>query len=146
MGYIQDKQVKKITVNTLKEMKLRGEKVTSLTAYDHSMATIVDRAGIEMILVGDSLGNVMLGYDTTLPVTMEAMLHHTAAVARGVKRALVIADMPFMSYQVSEDEAVRNAGRFLKEAGAHAVKLEGGAEVARLVRRLVTVGIPVQGH
>ncbi len=146
MGYIQDKPAKKITVNTLKEMKQRGEKVTSLTAYDHSMATIVDRAGIEMILVGDSLGNVMLGYDTTVPVTMEAMLHHTAAVSRGVRRALVIADMPFMSYQASEDEAVRNAGRFLKESGAHAVKLEGGAEVAHLVKRLVTVGIPVQGH
>lgn len=146
MGYIQDKPVKKITVNTLKEMKLKGEKVTSLTAYDHSMATIVDRAGIEIILVGDSVGNVMLGYDTTVPVTMEAMLHHVAAVTRGVKRAMVVADMPFMSYQASEDDAIRNAGRFLKESGAHAVKLEGGAEVAHLVKRLVTAGIPVQGH
>jgi 3-methyl-2-oxobutanoate hydroxymethyltransferase len=146
MAYASDKPLKKITVNTLKEMKAKGEKVTSLTAYDHSMAVILDRAGIDIILVGDSVGNVMLGYDTTVPVTMEAMLHHVAAAARGVKRAMLVADMPFMSYQVSQDEAVRNAGRFLQQAGAHAVKLEGGAEVAGLVRRLVSVGIPVQGH
>lgn len=146
MAYISDKPVKKVTVNTLREMKAKGEKVTSLTAYDHSMAVLLDRAGIDVILVGDSVGNVMLGYDTTVPVTMEAMLHHVSAAARGVKRAMLVADMPFMSYQLSEDEAVRNAGRFLKEAGAHAVKLEGGAEVAKLVRRLVSVGIPVQGH
>lgn len=146
MAYISDKPVKKVTVNTLREMKAKGEKVTSLTAYDHSMAVLLDRAGIDVILVGDSVGNVMLGYDTTVPVTMEAMLHHVSAAARGVKRAMLVADMPFMSYQLSEDEAVRNAGRFLKEAGAHAVKLEGGTEVAKLVKRLVSVGIPVQGH
>lgn len=146
MAYISDKPLKKVTVNTLREMKAKGEKVTSLTAYDHSMAVLLDRAGIDVILVGDSVGNVMLGYDTTVPVTMEAMLHHVAAASRGVKRAMLVADMPFMSYQLSEDEAVRNAGRFLKESGAHAVKLEGGAEVAKLVKRLVSVGIPVQGH
>lgn len=146
MAYISDKPLKKVTVNTLREMKARGEKVTSLTAYDHSMAVILDRAGIDVILVGDSVGNVMLGYDSTVPVTMEAMLHHVAAASRGVRRAMLVADMPFMSYQASDEEALRNAGRFLKEAGAHAVKLEGGAEVAGLVRKLVTAGIPVQGH
>ncbi|HNV34307.1 MAG TPA: 3-methyl-2-oxobutanoate hydroxymethyltransferase [Bacillota bacterium] len=146
MSYSTDKPVKKVTVNTLREMKARGEKVTSLTAYDHSMAAILDRAGIDIILVGDSVGNVMLGYDTTVPVTMDAMLHHVSAASKAVRRALVVADMPFMSYQVSEDEAVRNAGRFLKEAGAHAVKLEGGTDVAHLVKRLVSIGIPVQGH
>lgn len=146
MSYAAERAVKKVTVNTIRDMKARGERVTSLTAYDHSMAVMLDRAGIEIILVGDSVGNVMLGYDTTVPVTMEAMLHHVSAVSRGVRRALVVADMPFMSYQASEDDAVRNAGRFLKEAGAHAVKLEGGAEAAALVRRLVSIGIPVQGH
>ncbi len=146
MSYSTDKPAKKVTVNTLREMKAKGEKVTSLTAYDHSMAAILDRAGIDIILVGDSVGNVMLGYDSTVPVTMDAMLHHVSAVSKAVHRALVVADMPFMSYQVSEDEAVRNAGRFLKEAGAHAVKLEGGADVAHLVKRLVSIGIPVQGH
>ena len=146
MSYSTDKPVKKVTVNTLREMKARGEKVTSLTAYDHSMAAILDRAGIDIILVGDSVGNVMLGYDTTVPVTMDAMLHHVSAASKAVRRALVVADMPFMSYQVSEDEAVRNSGRFLKEAGAHAVKLEGGTDVAHLVKRLVSIGIPVQGH
>ncbi len=146
MSYAADKPLKKITVNTIREMKAKGERLTSLTAYDHSMAVMLDRAGIEIILVGDSVGNVMLGYDTTVPVTMDAMLHHVSAVTRGVKRALVVADMPFMSYQASQDDAVRNAGRFLKEAGAQAVKLEGGAEVASLVERLVSIGIPVQGH
>lgn len=146
MSYSTDKPAKKVTVNTLREMKAKGEKVTSLTAYDHSMAAILDRAGIDIILVGDSVGNVMLGYDSTVPVTMDAMLHHVSAVSKAVHRALVVADMPFMSYQVSEDEAVRNAGKFLKEAGAHAVKLEGGADVAHLVKRLVSIGIPVQGH
>lgn len=146
MGYSVDGKLKKVTVNTIRDMKDKGEKVTSLTAYDYSMAQILDRAGIELILVGDSVGNVMLGFDSTVPVTMEAMLHHVAAVSRGVRRAMVIADMPFMSYQASDEEAVRNAGRFLKEAGANAVKLEGGAEVAGLVAKLTGIGIPVQGH
>lgn len=127
-------------------MKAEGRPVTMLTAYDYPMARMVDEAGIDMILVGDSLGNVVLGYDSTLPVTMEDMLHHVKAVCRGVSRAMVVADMPFLSYQVSVEEAVRNAGRFLKETGAQAVKLEGGQEVAGAVRAIVNAGIPVVGH
>ncbi|MFQ5881136.1 MAG: 3-methyl-2-oxobutanoate hydroxymethyltransferase [Candidatus Methylomirabilales bacterium] len=136
----------RVTTVALQEMKDRGEKITMLTAYDYPIARLLDEAGIEVILVGDSLAMVGLGYETTLPVTMEEMLHHVRAVARGVKRALLVADMPFLSYQASQEEAVRNAGWFLKEAGAHAVKLEGGREVADLTRRLVTSGIPVMGH
>ena len=127
--------------------RLKGrEKVVCLTAYDYTTARLIDACGIHLVLVGDSLGMTMLGYPTTLPVTMEEMLHHTAAVARGVERALVVADMPFLSYQVSEKDAIRNAGRFLKEAGAAAVKIEGGAFRAPLVRTLVQNGIPVLGH
>jgi 3-methyl-2-oxobutanoate hydroxymethyltransferase len=117
-----------------------------LTAYDFSTASIVDEAGIDIILVGDSLGMVVMGYDSTLPVTMEDMIHHTKAVSRAVKRAMVIGDMPFMSYQTSVEDAVRNAGRFMKEAGAHGVKLEGGREVAEITRRITSAGIPVMGH
>ncbi|MCL6636150.1 MAG: 3-methyl-2-oxobutanoate hydroxymethyltransferase [Peptococcaceae bacterium] len=135
-----------VTVNTIREMKQQKEKIVMLTAYDYSLAKMVDDAGIDMILVGDSLGNVMLGYDSTLPVTMEDMIHHVKAVCRGVSRAMVVADMPFMSYQVSVQEALRNAGRFLKETGAQAVKLEGGREVAEAVRKIVEAGIPVVGH
>jgi 3-methyl-2-oxobutanoate hydroxymethyltransferase len=120
--------------------------VTCLTAYDYAGARLVDEAGIDMILVGDSLAQVMLGYDNTLPVTMEEMLHHTRAVRRGVKRALLIADMPFSSYQISTEEALRNAVRFVKEAGAEAVKLEGGEKRAELIRRIVDAEIPVMGH
>jgi 3-methyl-2-oxobutanoate hydroxymethyltransferase len=127
-------------------MKDRGEKISMLTAYDFPIARLLDEAGIEVILVGDSLAMVGLGYETTLPVTMEEMLHHVRAVGRGVKRALLVADMPFGSFQASGEEGVRNAGRFLKEAGAQAVKLEGGREVADLTRRLTSVGIPVMGH
>ena len=116
----------KTTVLTLKEQKQKGDKITMLTAYDYSTAKIMDEAGIECLLVGDSLGMVMLGYDSTIPVTMADMLHHTKAVARGAKNALVVADMPFMSYQVSAEDAVRNAGRLMQEGGAQAVKLEGG--------------------
>lgn len=137
---------KRITTVTLQEMKGRGEKITMLTAYDYPIARLLDEMGIEVVLVGDSLAMVGLGYETTLPVTMEEMLHHVRAVSRGVRRALLVADMPFGSYQASLEEGVRNAGRFLKEAGAQAVKLEGGAEVADLTRRLVGVGIPVMGH
>lgn len=137
---------KKVTTNTFRLKAARGETLTMLTAYDYALASAVDRVGIDSILVGDSLGMVVLGYDNTLPVTMEDMLHHCKAVARGAKYALLIGDMPFMSYQVSVEEAVSNAGRFLKEAGMDAVKLEGGRERADAVRAIVNSGIPVQGH
>ncbi len=140
------KKRKKITTNTFRQKAARGETLTMLTAYDYALASAVDRAGIDSILVGDSLGMVVLGYENTIPVTMEDMLHHCKAVARGAKYALLIGDMPFMSYQVTVEEAVRNAGRFLKEAGMDAVKLEGGRERAAAVRAIVESGIPVQGH
>ena len=127
-------------------MKRAGERIPCITAYDFPMARLADQAGIPLILVGDSLGNVVLGYDTTVPVTMDDMIHHTKAVARGASNALIVADMPFMSYQVSVDEAVRNAGRLMQEAGAHAVKLEGGKQVAEAVKRMTGAGIPVLGH
>ena len=135
-----------IRVTDFPAKKQRGEKLAILTAYDYATAFYVDAAGVDGILVGDTLGMVVLGHPTTLPVTMEQMLDRTAAVARAAQRAPVIADMPFLSYQVNDDEAVRNAGRFLKEAGAHAVKLEGGHRVAPLVQRLTETGIPVMGH
>jgi len=135
-----------ITTAAIRDMKQKKQKVTMLTAYDYGTAAIVDEAGIDIILVGDSLGMVVLGYDSTLPVTMEDMIHHTKAVCRGAKRAMVLGDMPFMSYQASVDEAVRNAGRFLQEAGAHGVKLEGGREVAEVTRRIASAGIPVMAH
>lgn len=135
-----------ITTAVIRDMKQKKQKVTMLTAYDYGTAAIVDEAGIDIILVGDSLGMVVLGYDSTLPVTMEDMIHHTKAVCRGAKRAMVLGDMPFMSYQASVDEAVRNAGRFLQEAGAHGVKLEGGREVAEVTRRIASAGIPVMAH
>ncbi len=137
---------KKITTRTFRQKAAKGDRLTMLTAYDYATALAVDRAGIDSILVGDSLGMVMLGYENTLPVTMEDMLHHCKAVARGAKYALLIGDMPFMSYQASVEEAVRNAGRFLKEAGMDAVKLEGGRDRAEAVRAIVGSGIPVQGH
>ena len=140
------KERKKITTNTFRQKAARGETLTMLTAYDYALASAVDRAGIDSILVGDSLGMVVLGYENTLPVTMDDMLHHCKAVARGAKYALLIGDMPFMSYQASVEEAVRNAGRFLQEAGMDAVKLEGGRERADAVRAIVESGIPVQGH
>lgn len=137
---------KKITTLTLREKKQKGEKISMLTAYDFSTAKVVDEAGVDAILVGDSLGMVVLGYDSTLPVTMEDMIHHVKAVSRGTKNAMVVADMPFMSYHVSVGESVKNAGRFLQEAGANAVKLEGGREVAEVVKAIVAAGIPVMGH
>jgi 3-methyl-2-oxobutanoate hydroxymethyltransferase len=136
----------KVTTVRLLEKKEKGEKITALTAYDFSTAKLLDEAGVDIALVGDSLGMVVLGYDSTLPVTMEDMLHHTAAVSRGVRRAMVVADMPFMSYQINADEAVANAGRFLQEAGAHAVKLEGGRPIVETVIRILDAGIPVMGH
>jgi 3-methyl-2-oxobutanoate hydroxymethyltransferase len=135
-----------VTVRDVRAFKERGERFTMLTAYEAQSARLLDEAGIPLILVGDTLGMVVLGYDSTLPVTMEEMLHHTRAVARGATNALVVGDMPFMSYQSSMEEGLRNAGRFLKEAGAHAVKLEGGARVVDLVARITEAGIPVMGH
>src|SRR5688572_14710840 len=137
---------RRIRVPDLKEKKRRGEKIAMLTAYDATMARLLDRAGVDALLVGDSLGMVVLGYENTLPVTLDMMIHHTSAVVRGAERALVIADMPFLSYQVSVADAVRNAGRLLQEAGAAAVKVEGGRPVLDVVRRLVDVGVPVMGH
>ncbi len=136
----------KITVASLHEKKLRREPITCLTAYDYASARLVDEAGIDVILVGDSLAQVMLGYENTLPVTLEEMLHHTRAVRRAVKQALVVADMPYASYHITADEAVRNAARFMKEAGAEAVKLEGGEKRAELIRRVIDAEIPVFGH
>src|SRR6266480_1040230 len=137
---------RKVRAPDLTLMKARGERIVMLTAYDATMARLLDRAGIDVLLVGDSLGTVILGCDTTLPVTLEAVLHHTRAVRNGAARALVVADMPFLTYQVSVAEALRNAGRLLQEGGARAVKLEGGAAIAKTVERLVAVGIPVMGH
>jgi len=136
----------RITINQIKAMKPKGEKIVMLTAYDYSTARLVDEAGIPLILVGDSLGMVVLGYQSTIPVTMEEMLHHTKAVVRGTKQAMVIGDMPFMTYHVSVEDALRNAARFIQEAGAQAVKLEGGVTVAEKVKRIVDCGIPVMGH
>ncbi|MFC2035716.1 3-methyl-2-oxobutanoate hydroxymethyltransferase [Chloroflexota bacterium] len=136
----------RITINQVKEMKQKGEKITMLTAYDYSTAKIVDEVGIPLILVGDSLGMVVLGYESTIPVTMDEMLHHTKAVVRGTKQAMIIGDMPFMTYHISVDDALRNAARFIQEAGAQAIKLEGGVTVAEKVRRVVECGIPVMGH
>jgi 3-methyl-2-oxobutanoate hydroxymethyltransferase len=135
-----------VRTRDLKEKKRRGEKIAMLTAYDANMARLLDRAGVDALLVGDSIGMVMLGYKNTVPVTLEAMIHHTAAVARGTERALVVADMPFLTYQVTVGDAVRNAGRLLQEGGAAAVKLEGGRAVVDVVKRLVDVGVPVMGH
>lgn len=135
-----------ITVNDVRAYKERGERFSMLTAYDAPTARLIDEAGVPLILVGDTLGMVMLGYPTTIPVTMAEMIHHTSAVRRGVTNAMVIGDMPFMSYQVSIEEGVRNAGRFLKEAGANAVKLEGGGRFVELVAHITDAGIPVMGH
>jgi len=137
---------KKFTINDFKQKKSDKRKITMLTAYDYPIARLVDGAGIDSILVGDSLGMVMLGYASTLPVTMEEMLHHAKAVRRGTEYAFIIGDMPFMSYQTSREEALRNAGRFVKEAGCDAVKLEGGYEVAETTEAIVDAGIPVLGH
>lgn len=139
-------KITRVTTATVREMKRKGEKITMLTAYDYPTAVVLDEAGIDILLVGDSLAMVVLGYDSTLPVTMEEMIHHTKAVVRGTKRAMVVGDMPFMSYQASVADAVRNAGRFLQEGGAQAVKLEGGREVAETVLKITQSGIPVMAH
>ena len=135
-----------LSIHDIASFKQRGERFTMLTAYDYLTAQVLDEAGVPVLLVGDSLGMVMLGYDSTVPVTMDEMLHHTRAVRRGATRALVVGDMPFMSYQGSPDDGVRNAGRFLKEGSANAVKLEGGGPVVDLTSRLTSMGIPVMGH
>jgi 3-methyl-2-oxobutanoate hydroxymethyltransferase len=136
----------KVTVPEIRKMKERGEKITALTAYDYSFARILDQAGIDILLVGDSLGSVIQGQENTLSVTLDDMIYHTKAVARGRQRALLVADMPFLSFQVSAEEAKRNAGRFVQEAGAEAVKLEGGMRILKTVEALVQTGIPVMGH
>ncbi len=136
----------RITIDLIKTMKQKGEKIVMLTAYDYSTAKIVDEVGVHLILVGDSLGMVALGYETTIPVTIDEMIHHTKAVVRGTKRALVIGDMPFMTYHTSTADAQRNAARFIQEGGAQAIKLEGGVTVADKVRAIVNCGMPVMGH
>lgn len=136
----------RVNIGEIREMKQRGEKIPMLTAYDYAFAKIIDEAGVPLILVGDSLGMVILGYESTIPVTMDEMIHHVKAVVRGTKHALVIGDMPFMTYHVSIEDTLRNAARFIQEGGAQAVKLEGGEVVADKVSRLISCGIPVQGH
>lgn len=136
----------KVTTQTVVEMKQNGEKISMLTAYDFTMAKIIDSAGVDVILVGDSASNVMCGHETTVPITLDQMIYHTSCVVRGVDRALVIGDLPFMSYQVTPKEALISAGRMMKEAGAHAVKLEGGKHVIKTVKKIVKAGIPVMGH
>ncbi len=136
----------RVTIGQIKEMKQKGEKIPMLTAYDYATARLIDEVGVPVILVGDSLGMVVLGYESTIPVTMEEMLHHTRAVVKGTKRALVVGDMPFMTYHAKISDALYNAGRFLQEGGAQAVKLEGGEPMAEAVHRVVECGIPVMGH
>ncbi len=146
MAYLKQQRPEKVTVPSVRLSKERGERLACLTAYDYPTARIVDEAGIDIILVGDSVGNVVLGYDTTVPVTLDEMIHHTRAVRRGVTRALLVADMPYGSYHTGADDAVRAALRLIKEAGAEAVKLEGGAARVEIVKRLVAEEIPVMGH
>src|ERR1700750_3266880 len=141
-----NKEVKRITTHILQEMKNQGEKISMLTAYDYSMAAIVDEAGMDIILVGDSASNVMAGHETTLPITLDRMIYHAASVVRAAKRALIIVDLPFGSYQGNSKEALSSAIRIMKESGAHGVKLEGGVEISESISRILTAGIPVMGH
>ena len=143
---LESKQVKRVTVNTLHQMKQTGEKISMLTAYDFTMASILDEAGIDVMLVGDSASNVIAGHETTLPITLDQLIYHTSCVVRGISRSMVVADLPFGSYQSNSKEALNSAIRMMKESGAHAVKLEGGAEVVESVERIVKAGIPVMGH
>ena len=136
----------RITTRTLTEMKAKGEKIAMLTAYDYTMAGIIDKAGIDVILVGDSVSNVVAGHETTLPITLDQMIYHASSVVRGVKRALIIVDLPFGTYQADSKEALRSAIRIMKEAGAHAVKLEGGSQIQDSIERIIQAGIPVMGH
>lgn len=141
-----NKEVKRITTHILQEMKQRGEKISMLTAYDYSMATILDDAGLDVLLVGDSASNVMAGHETTLPITLDQMIYHAQSVVRGASRAFVVVDLPFGSYQGNSKEALNSAIRIMKESGAHGVKLEGGTEIVDSVQRIITAGIPVMGH
>lgn len=141
-----DKEVKRVTTNTLQKMKAAGEKISMLTAYDFSFAKIIDGAGIDVILVGDSASNVMAGHETTLPITLDQMIYHASSVIRGVERCLVVVDLPFGSYQSNSDIALASAIRIMKETGAHCIKLEGGEEVIDSIRKIVSAGIPVMGH
>jgi len=140
------KEVKRVTTRTLQDMKSRGEKIAMLTAYDFSMARLVDAAGVDVILVGDSASNVMAGHETTLPITLDQMIYHASSVIRGTDRALVVVDLPFGSYQGNSKEALTSAIRVMKETGAHAIKLEGGEEVVESVKRILSAGVPVMGH
>lgn len=140
------KEIKKVTTNTLLEMKRRGEKIAMLTAYDYTMAKIIDISGVDVILVGDSASNVMAGHETTLPITLNEMIYHASGVVRACQRALVIVDLPFGSYQANSKEALNSAIRIMKESGAHGVKLEGGQELKESIERILTAGIPVMGH
>jgi 3-methyl-2-oxobutanoate hydroxymethyltransferase len=140
------KEVKRVTTHVLQEMKQRGEKISMLTAYDYSMARIIDEAGIDVILVGDSASNVMAGHETTLPITLDQMIYHASSVVRAAKRCLVVVDLPFGSYQGNSKEALNSAIRIMKESGAHAVKMEGGREIKDSVERILSAGIPVMGH
>lgn len=140
------KEIKRITTETLRKMKFEGEKISMLTAYDFTISTLVDKAGTEVILVGDSAANVMAGHETTLPITLDQMIYHAQCVVRGAKRALVVVDLPFGTYQSDPQKALDSAIRIMKESGAHAIKLEGGEEVAESIRRIVNAGIPVMGH
>ncbi len=143
---VHNSEIKRITTHKIQEMKSRGEKISCLTAYDYSMAGIVDAAGIDLVLVGDSASNVMAGHETTLPITLDQMIYHASSVVRAVKRALVVVDLPFGSYQGDSQEALRSAIRIMKESGAHAVKLEGGLEIKESVIRILSAGVPVMGH
>jgi 3-methyl-2-oxobutanoate hydroxymethyltransferase len=139
-------EIKRITTHQMQEMKVRGEKISALTSYDYSMAKIVDAAGVDVILVGDSASNVIAGHETTLPITLDQMIYHAQAVVRAAKRALVVVDLPFGSYQGNSEEALRSAIRIMKESGAHAVKLEGGLEIKESIVRILSAGVPVMGH
>ena len=143
---IHKKVYKKITTHSLQEMKMNGEKISMLTAYDYTLAKIVDQGGVDVILVGDSASNVMAGHETTLPITLDQMIYHTASVVRAVDRALIVADMPFGTYQGNSKEALSSAIRIMKESGAHSVKMEGGEEILESIQRILTAGIPVMGH
>ena len=139
-------EIKKVTTHTLQEMKRMGEKISMLTAYDYSMARILDDAGVDVLLVGDSASNVMAGHETTLPITLDQMIYHASSVVRAIKRPLVVVDLPFGSYQGNSKEALNSSIRIMKESGAHAVKLEGGKEVCESIARILTAGVPVMGH
>jgi len=141
-----NKEIRRVTTHTLHEMKVRGEKISMLTAYDFTMAGLIDAAGIDVILVGDSASNVMAGHETTLPITLDQMIYHASSVVRACQRSLVVVDMPFGSYQGNSKEALNSAIRIMKETGGHAIKLEGGAEIEDSIKRILTAGIPVMGH